>query len=80
MQYWDASDWFMAFLVVVLVALVGFCVFALIVNVFTPTVCNAQAAQLGLESRWSFMAGCYVNTPEMGWWPLDEYIRAINVR
>lgn len=52
----------------------------LVVQMATPIVCQAKAEAMGLEWEWSLTAGCYVNTPELGWWNLYEYENSLDLR
>ena len=75
------EDFFMDKILPVLVILLILSVVAFVVIIAgTPLPCEARAESFGLEYRWTFMGGCFVDTPQLGWWPIDEYEKTIDLR
>ncbi len=58
-------------------ALVLFLLFALTVlgaNELNRINCIRQSELLNMEMNYSIWTGCFVDTPEYGWFPLKNYI------
>lgn len=45
----------------------------------SPAYCEAKALTLGFKEFKFLYPECYIKTPDLGWYPLDEYLKAINL-
>jgi hypothetical protein len=61
---------------------IGFLVFfvGVLPNNADRARCASTAEMLNMEWRHSFGSRCEVNTPDLGWWEPNDYIKMLAVR
>lgn len=77
MDFDDIKELVATVVAVVAVAAIVFCAVFVPVALIKREQCRDYASVTGMQTRWEFFGGCYINAGRGRWYTMEEYKSAI---